>query len=143
MICFLAIDKQGQESVKTGGKPIIYFGFNLKESYQRLEACIRFILNENECNGNTYMTIADLKKACQVNCPEAMNNFIPIIKSGQDMWVDKVKMIIAKKSTHETEEYIASTLFKAKEIQNIWDCKYQDYRKLGDFELTDEQIKNT
>lgn len=137
----LAIDKQGQESVKTGGKPIIYFGFDLKKSYQRLEACIRFILNENECNGNTYMTIADLKKDCQINCPEAMNNFIPIIKSGQDMWVDKVKMIIAKKSTHETEEYIASTLFKAKEIQNIWDCKYQDYRKLGDFELTDEQIK--
>ena len=49
----LDIDKQSKDNISKGLKPIIFFNFDLKTSYQRMKACVDFILDENENNGNT------------------------------------------------------------------------------------------
>lgn len=49
----------------------IVFGFDLITSYQRAKACVDYLLDENENNGNTYMHVGDLKKQFDVLVPEA------------------------------------------------------------------------
>ena len=53
----LALDKDGKECQKNGKKPVLFFGFDLITSYQRAKACVDYLLDENENNGNTYIQI--------------------------------------------------------------------------------------
>lgn len=67
----LTLDKDGKECQKKGEKPVLFFGFDLITSYQRAKACVDYLLDENENNGNTYMHVGDLKKQFDVLVPEA------------------------------------------------------------------------
>ena len=74
----LTLEKESKECVGTSKSPILYFGFDLKPSYQRAKACVDYLLNENESSGNTYMYVGDLKKQFEILVPEAIGN-LPII----------------------------------------------------------------
>ena len=76
----LALDKDGKECQKNGKKPVLFFGFDLITSYQRAKACVDYLLDENENNGNTYMHVGDLKKQFDVLVPEAKSNLPLILK---------------------------------------------------------------
>ena len=52
----LTLDKDGKECQKNGKKPVLFFGFDLITSYQRAKACVDYLLDENENNGNTWLT---------------------------------------------------------------------------------------
>ena len=60
------------------------FNFELKESKERLKACLDFIMQENEANGNTKMKIEEARKECGKLVPECVGLFVEIIKSESD-----------------------------------------------------------
>lgn len=139
----LALEKESKECEGTNKNPILYFGFDLKPSYQRAKACVDYLLSENESSGNTYMYVGDLKKQFEILVPEAISNLPIILKSDNDVIFDRGLLCVCRKETYETEKYIANKIREGMLINTEWDCDYGKYRSLDGFNLTDDQCKTS
>ena len=139
----LTLEKESKECVGTGKNPILYFGFDLKPSYQRTKACVDYLLNENESSGNTYMYVGDLKKQFEILAPEAIGNLPIILKSDNDVIFDRELLCVCRKETYETEKYIANKIREGMSINTEWDCDCNKYKSLDGFDLTDDQCKTS
>ena len=139
----LTLEKESKECVGTGKNPILYFGFDLKPSYQRAKACVDYLLNENESSGNTYMYVGDLKKQFEILVPEAIGNLPIILKNDNDVIFDRELLCVCRKETYETEKYIANKIREGMSINTEWDCDCNKYRSLDGFDLTDDQCKTS
>ena len=139
----LALEKESKECEGTNKNPILYFGFDLKPSYQRAKACVDYLLSENESSGNTYMYVGDLKKQFEILVPEATNNLPMILKGDNDIIFDRELLSVCKKETYDTEKYIADKIKNGISINTEWNCEYQNYTKLEGFELTEDQRRTS
>ena len=139
----LTLDKDGKECQKNGKKPVLFFGFDLVTSYQRAKACVDYLLDENENNGNTYMHVGDLKKQFDVLVPEAKSNLPLILKGDNDVVFDRELLSVCKKETYETEKYIAKRIKEGLQIQTKWECDCSKFQKLDGFKLTENQCKTS
>lgn len=137
----LKVDEKSKELSKNGEKPIIDFKFDLISSVQRMKACAMYVLDENENNGNTYMSIKSFQKECVTYAPEAKDKIAEVINISDDITFDKKYSRISKTVTYNTEKYIADTLRSAMRIQNKWNFDIEKYRNIGDSILTDEQMQ--
>ena len=137
----LSLEKESKESVAKGQKPILHFGFDLKPSYQRAKACIDYLLDENETSGNTYVKVVDIKKQFEILVPEAIGNLPSILKGDNDVLFDRELLTICKKSTYETEKYIAEKIKDALTKNTKWDCDYTKFHSLDGFNLTEDQCR--
>lgn len=137
----LKVDEKSKELSKNGEKPIIDFKFDLISSVQRMKACAIYVLDENENNGNTYMSIKSFQKECVAYAPEAKDKIAEVINTSDDITFDKKYSRISKTVTYNTEKYIADTLKSAIRIQNKWNFDIEKYRNISDSILTDEQMQ--
>lgn len=120
---------------------IIDFGYDVKTSADRCLACMLHLLEENENNGNTKMMLTELRKQCLETVPECIDHFADVIKNDY-IYYNKERMDVALKRTYDCEKYIADTIIKnLNNPNNIWECDIERYRKVGEFELSDEQIQ--
>ena len=139
----LALEKESKQCKESGKNPILFFGFDLKPSYQRAKACVDYILNENETNGNTYVKVGDLKKQFEILVPEAIANLPVILKGDNDVIFDRESLSVCKKETYETEKYIAEKIKEGLSINTKWDCDCSQFRRLEGFDLTPDQCKTS
>lgn len=137
----LSLEQEARESIAKGQKPILHFSFDLKPSYQRAKACIDYLLDENETSGNTYVKVVDIKKQFEILVPEATSNLPAILKGDNDVIFDRELLTICKKSTYETEKYIAEKIKDGLTKKTKWDCDYTKFRSLDGFDLTEDQCK--
>ena len=120
---------------------IIDFGCDIKTSPDRCLSCILYILEENENEGHTNMNLADLRQQCLKIVPSCADHFVKVIKD-DNIYYNKEDMTVALRKTYETEKYIADTILtNVNDANNVWDFDIEKYRKVGEFELSDEQIK--
>lgn len=120
---------------------IIDFGFDVKTSPDRCLSCMLYLLEENENEGHTKMNLADLRQQCLKMVPSCAEHFVDVIKD-DNIYYNKDNMEVALRSTYNTEKYIADTILaNLKGANNIWDFDTQRYRKVGEFELSDEQMQ--
>lgn len=137
----LDIEKASKENIEKGKKPIIEFDTDLKTSPQRCLSCLLYLLAENENSGHTKMNLADLRAACMQLVPACSHHFVEAIKN-KAIFYNKDTMDVALKKTYDVEHTIAKTiLHNLKENNNVWDYDIEKYRKIGEFILSDEQIK--
>lgn len=139
----LALEKESKQCKESGKNPILFFGFDLKPSYQRAKACVDYILNENETNGNTYVKVGDLKKQFEILVPEAIANLPLILKGDNDVIFDRESLSVCRKETYETEKYIAEKIKEGLSINTKWDCDCSQFRRLEGFDLTLDQCKTS
>lgn len=139
----LELEKESKQCKSTGKNPILFFGFDLKPSYQRAKACVDYILNDNEANGNTYVKIGDLKKQFEILVPEAIANLPVILKGDNDVIFDRESLSVCRKETYETEKYIAEKIKEGLSINTKWDCDCSQFRRLEGFDLTLDQCKTS
>lgn len=139
----LELEKESKQCRSTGKNPILFFGFDLKPSYQRAKACVDYILNENETNGNTYVKVRDLKKQFEILVPEAIANLPVILKGDNDVIFDRESLSVCRKETYETEKYIAEKIKEGLSINTKWDCDCSQFRRLEGFDLTLDQCKTS
>ena len=139
----LTLDKDSKKCKQNGTKPVLFFGFDLVTSYQRAKACVDYLLDENENEGNTYIQAGELKKKFDILVPEAKNNLPLILKDDNDVIFDRELLSVCRKETYETEKYIAKKIKEAISINTKWDCDYTKFQKLDDFELTENQCKTS
>lgn len=119
---------------------IIDFGYDVKTSADRCLSCMLYILEENENEGHTCMNLADLRQQCLKIVPSCADHFVNVIKD-DNIYYNKEDMTVALRKTYETEKYIADTILaNVHNANNVWDFDVEKYRKVGEFELSDEQI---
>ena len=137
----LKVDKVSKENINKGEKPIIDFKFDLLSSDQRAEACALYVLDQNETDGNTYISIKDFVKECDKLAPEIKFKLINVIKSCDEIYFDKEKLNVSKKITYQTEKDIADILKDALKVNKKWNIDVSKYQQLDDeMTLTDEQL---
>ena len=120
---------------------IIDFGYDIKTSPDRCLSCMLYILEENENEGHTNMNLADLRQQCLKLVPACANHFVNVIKD-DNIYYNKEDMTVALRKTYETEKYIADTILaNVNDTSNVWDFDIEKYRKVGEFELSDEQMQ--
>ena len=117
---------------------IIKFNYDLKTSKQRCLSCIMYLLEENEVNGHTRMDMLDIRQQVMKLTPACSDKFVEALKSS-DIYYDKDKMIVALKSSYDTEKYIANKIKKALSIKNIWNMDTSKYKVVDGCELSEEQ----
>lgn len=120
---------------------IIDFGYDVKTSPDRCLSCVLYLLEENELEGHTNMNLADLRQQCLKMVPACADHFVDVIKD-DNIYYNKDDMTVALKKTYETEKYIANTILaNVHNTNNVWDFDVKKYRKVGEFELSDEQMQ--
>lgn len=120
---------------------IIEFGYDVKTSPDRCLSCMLYLLEENENEGHTNMNLADLRQQCLKMVPSCVEHFVDVIKDN-NIYYNKDDMTVALRKTYETEKYIADTILTNVHNQNnVWDFDVEKYRKVGEFELSDEQMQ--
>lgn len=120
---------------------IIDFGYDVKTSPDRCLSCMLYILEENENDGHTCMNLADLRQQCLKIVPSCANHFVDVVKD-DDIYYNKEDMTVALRKTYETEKYIADTILaNIYNTNNMWDYDVEKYRTVGEFKLSDEQVK--
>ena len=120
---------------------IIDFGYDVKTSPDRCLSCILYLLEENENSGHTKMNLADLRQQCLKTVSACAHHFVDVIKD-EDIYYNKDTMDVSLRKTYETEKYIANTiLYYLKHKSNVWYFNTQQYKKVGEFELSDEQMQ--
>lgn len=120
---------------------IIDFECDIKTSPDRCLACILYILEENENEGHTKMNLQELRKQCIKLTPECVNHFAQAVKD-EKIYYSKEAMDVALRQTYECEKYIADIIIENLNNKNtIWNCNIEKYRRVGEFNLSDEQIQ--
>ena len=120
---------------------IIDFGYDVKTSPDRCLSCMLYLLEENENEGHTNMNLADLRQQCLRLVPSCADHFVNVIRD-DNIYYNKDDMTAALRKTYETEKFIADTILaNLNGANNIWEFDTQKYKKVGEFELSDEQIK--
>ena len=127
---------------KEGKIPAIYFDFDVKTSVQRANACVEYLLEQNENDGHTRILITELRKSFDKLTPECKDKFVNAIKNSEDFYVDKDSKTVSFLETYNTELYIAKKLIEGLKVENKWDeIDIEEFRKIDDDELTDEQFE--
>lgn len=120
---------------------IVDFGYDVKTSKDRCLACIVYFLKDNEDEGNTKMNLADLRKQCFDMVPSCAGHFVEAIQDSS-IYYDKNTMSIALADTFNKGMYIAHTIVEnIVNSNNVWDFDVDKYRRVGSFELSDEQMR--
>lgn len=136
----LELERGSKENVQNGKPPIIDFDEDLKTSHQRCLSCILYLLEKNEEDGHTWMNIAELKKQCDKLAPACSNHFNSCM--GHESICVYSLVCVARRSTYNTEKYIADKIKSAIVDQNIkWDFDCDKYRIVHNCELSDEQMQ--
>ena len=120
---------------------IIDFEYDIKTSPDRCLSCMLYILEENENEGHTNMNLADLRQQCLKLVPSCANHFVDVIKD-ENIYYNKEDMTVSLRKTYNTEKFIADTILaNLSGANNIWEFDTQKYKKMGEFELSDEQMQ--
>lgn len=120
---------------------VIDFGCDIKTSPDRCLACVVYALQENEKEGHTKMNLADLRKLCINLVPACADYFVDVIQDDM-IYYDKDTMDIALAMTYKTELKIAKTIIEnVGKVNNLWEFEVEKYRNVGEFELSDDQMK--
>ena len=132
----LDIEKKSVEN-----KKLIKFCDDLRTSKERMKACIVYVLEKNQSDGNTVIGIQKLTKECSKLTPECMGHFLSIINENEELiHVDKKSKMVSLKSTYDTEKYIVEKIDELLNNKKVWNVEAEAYRMNRDIILTDEQI---
>lgn len=121
----------------------IKFSFDLKTSKERCLACIMYFLEDNEIsNGNTKMSLLDLRKHVMTLTPACSHYFIDCIKENNDkIYINIDTADIALRHTYKTEEDISYIIKDALNKNYKWFIDWKSYKNKGEYVLSDEQLK--
>lgn len=138
----MEIEKISIENVVEGKPPILSFDEPLRESRDRCLACVKFILEQNEEEGHTNMSLVELRKKVLEMCPHAIDKFLSVMKD-ESIWYDKSMLLVSLKSSFYNEFYIALAIKMAIQ-QNItpWEYDIEKFRNVNGNMLSDEQMKS-
>lgn len=137
----LELEKISKDNIKSGKPSAIEFETELKTSDHRCLSCMLYLLEKNEEDGHTLMTITDLRNQCMKLVPACSHHFVECMKH-ESIYYDKDSMVVSLKSTYEIEKYIAKKVITGLiNTKNKWNFDYKKYHLVNGCELSDEQLE--
>lgn len=137
----LDLEETSKKNIKDGKDAIIDFSVDLRTSKQRCLSCMLYLLEKNEEEGHTLMSINNLREQCIKMVPACSEHFVECMKN-KNIFYDKNSMVVSLKSTYETEKYIAENLiYGLTYTKNAWDFDCTQYHVVDGCELSDEQLE--
>lgn len=137
----LELEKASKENIEKGDKPIIDFDGDLKTSKHRCLSCMLHLLEKNEEEGHTQMSITDLRNQCMKLVPACSEHFVECMKHSS-IFYDKDSMVVSLRSTYEIEKYIAENIVLGlANTKNRWNFDYTKYHVVNGCELSEEQLQ--
>ena len=118
---------------------IVNFDYDVETSKDRCYACIIYLLQQNEDEGNTKMNLSDLRSQCIKMVPACENHFVDVIKS-KDIFYNKDDMSIGLMSAYKSESAIAEAIVSNIDNNNVREYDVDKYRSVVEFLLSNEQI---
>lgn len=135
----LELDKASREN---SNEYDFSFSEELLTSKQRMKACINYLLIQNELEGNTRISIQELRKESNKLTPECINKFVEIIKeNNDDIYVNNELKCISTMKAYKTELYIYKKIKELNETKTIWNYDVEQYRETKNGTATDEQMQ--
>lgn len=137
----LELEKISKENKKNNKDIIIEFDTDLKTSKHRCLSCMLYLLEKNEEEGHTLMSINDLRNQCMKMVPACSNHFVECMKH-ESIYYNKDSMAVSLKSTYEIEKYIAENIMLGLiNLHHQWDFDCAKYYIVNGCELSDEQLE--
>ena len=137
----LELEKISKENEKNNKDIIIEFDTDLKTSKHRCLSCMLYLLEKNEEEGHTLMSINDLRSQCMKMVPACSNHFVECMKH-ESIYYNKDSMAVSLKSTYEIEKYIAENIILGlTNLHHQWDFDCAKYHIVNGCELSDEQLE--
>ncbi|QPW56538.1 AAA family ATPase (plasmid) [Clostridium botulinum] len=136
----LSLEKQAKIKKQKGEYVKFSFDYDLATSKQRMKACITYILEDNEHNGNTRIDIKEVRKQCNKLTPECINYFVDVIKETKEIHTDRASKTLSIYQTYKSEKYIAETILSMLKNKLVWNINTELYREDEGIKLTDEQM---
>ncbi|MCD3216913.1 AAA family ATPase [Clostridium botulinum C] len=136
----LSLEKQAKIKKQKGEYVKFSFDYDLAMSKQRMKACITYILEDNEHNGNTRIDIKEVRKQCNKLTPECINYFVDVIKETKEIHTDRASKTLSIYQTYQSEKYIAETILSMLKNKLVWNINTELYREDEGIKLTDEQM---
>lgn len=113
---------------------------DIRTSPDRCLSCMLYLLEENESNGHTRMSLPELRLQCIKTVPECADHFVDVVKNDA-IYYSKETMDVALKKTYEDEQYIANEMKHGLSVSRVWDFDWKQYQNKGEYDLSDEQIE--
>lgn len=110
----------------------------LLKSLSRIQSCIKFCLNENENEGNSWIDLTTLYNKCYTLASESIDFFFDGL-TDSNIYVDKETRRISFKKTYETERFIANKLLEILDNSQKLAIDYSKYTSVEGFALSGEQ----
>lgn len=134
----LQLEEQTNKILENGEIPRFQFEYSLRNSTDRCLACMEYFLEQNENDGNTKMTIENLKGKVIAYAHEASIYFNNLLKE-EVFHVDTIEETIGLQKTYNLEEYVAQKILSANTKPICWNFDLEEYAILGEFHLTEHQ----
>lgn len=128
------------ETINNPNKLKFRFNNKLKDSSDRMMACLDYMLSETELQGNTKADFTTLREECGKLVPECLHHFVNVMKDETLFYIDYEDKTIAKRSTFNSEKYVAESVNKLISSTIRWDICPEEYRNIDNISLTDEQL---
>ena len=136
----LELEKISKENINEGRPPVILFETDLRTSIKRCLSCMIYLLEKNEEEGHTLMSINELRNQCMKMAPACSHHFVECIKH-ESIYYDKDLMVVSLKSTYEIEKYISENIISGlMNKENKWDFDYKKYNIVNGCKLSNEQL---
>ncbi len=111
------------------------------DAYCRCQYAVYAVLQQNELEGNTRMTDAQLAEAVYRLASETMQHVVTVVCGDPRIHYEPKRHLVAFERTYQDELLIADHLKeRLRDGISVRDIDIERYRKDGDVELTDEQM---
>lgn len=111
---------------------------NLRTSIQRCRAFIKYVLEENEKDGNTKMQFDTLKKRCKTEVFECSIHFVNALKD-ESVYYDE--RFVSLDKSRRVERRISESVVKGLGVESKYSVDKNDYRECDGLILSDEQLQ--
>lgn len=111
------------------------------DAYCRCQYAVYAVLQQNELEGNTRMTDAQLAESVYQLASETIRHVVTVVCGDPHIHYEPKRHLVAFERTYQDELLIADHLKKRlRDGISVRDIDIERYRKDGDVELTDEQM---
>ena len=114
---------------------------DVKSSKNRCLYCMLYMLDKNEEEGNSFLSVSAIKESVLKLCPECAEHMVDCVND-YELYYDRDLMIVAKRITYETEKYIVDTVREVLNNvdNNVYNIDTSKYKEIDNAQLTDEQL---
>lgn len=135
--CLCSIARVG---FKTADSRIIAKNESLKYSEFRMKECIRYLVQENQLKGNTWINIAELHNQAMNTTPECIRYFAMVLKEDEKIYFNPETKRVGFKKAYVCEFEIAHRIYQLLSHKKNYNFDVSKYTKSRDgFDLSNKQ----